>query len=219
MDMLRHQLCIIVITVVLVLLRVCESGSLALDCRQDTGKGCGRTPVTKPQGEEDVTVITPPENAEEHRDNCTNDEYFTQGCLNGGKCFVVVIDSIRLLNCHCPSDYIGKRCELFDFQPGGQEEGKDRIATAGVAVLTVAGVLFVTVLIFIAIWRKRYLRKKSSEKAKDKEKLHDQDPMRSNGSPSYFPQVRGEGWTSTGRQSPIPEAIPLTTMVNEKSSS
>ncbi|XP_060064140.1 pro-neuregulin-2, membrane-bound isoform-like [Ylistrum balloti] len=145
-------------------------------------EGCGRTPVTKPQGEEDVTVVTPTEDTELHRDNCTDQEVNTQGCLQGGTCFAVVIDSIRVLNCQCPDNYIGTRCELFDFHPDSQGENKDRIATAGVAVLTVAGVLFVTVLIFIGVWRKRYLRKKRSENEKDKEKL--QDPLKSNGSPS-----------------------------------
>lgn len=183
-------------------------------------EGCGRTPVTKPQGEEVIDVVTtevPPEDTEHHRQNCTSDEVIQQGCLQGGTCFVVIIEQNRETNCQCPSTHIGKRCELFDFNPGGQEEGKDRsIATAGVAALTVAGVLFATIIILIVIWRKRYLKKKRTENDKDREKL--KGPMNSNGSQSYFPQVRGEGWPT--RHSHIPaEAIPLTTIVNENNSS
>ncbi|XP_033740264.1 uncharacterized protein LOC117327415 isoform X1 [Pecten maximus] len=214
--MYGHKMVLLIMLLTL-LTPYCESSSLSVDCVLGQGKGCGRTPVTKPQGdEEEVTVTVPTENAEHHRDNCTEDEVNQQGCLNDGICFVVIIDAIRILNCQCPGTHIGTRCELLDFQPGGQEEGKDRIATAGVAALTVAGVLFVTILIFIVIWRKRYLRKKE-QNGNDKEKL--QDTVKSNGSPSYFPQVRGEGLSSTARHNQVPEAVPLTTMENEHNSS
>ncbi|XP_069125240.1 uncharacterized protein [Argopecten irradians] len=214
--MMYNYIVILVFVVLAGLVLDCTSTSVSVDCVLGKGKGCGRTPVTKPQGEEVIDVVTtevPPEDTEHHRQNCTSDEVIQQGCLQGGTCFVVIIEQNRETNCQCPSTHIGKRCELFDFNPGGQEEGKDRsIATAGVAALTVAGVLFATIIILIVIWRKRYLKKKRTENDKDREKL--KGPMNSNGSQS----VRGEGWPT--RHSHIPaEAIPLTTIVNENNSS
>lgn len=135
-------------------------------------EGCGRTP-TRPNPP--TTTLSPltdnstlPEN---HRLPCTANETIERDCLNGGTCFATFVE-YRLLQCQCPKRYVGDKCQMID--PTiifGIEDDEDKVTKAGLAAGITALILFLTVLIFILIWHKRYKRRREREKAEKAEQL------------------------------------------------
>lgn len=131
--------------------------------------GCGRTPATpRPTTAAPVTTTSFVSN----RKPCTQNETVSQGCLNGGTCFVMEFEEgHRTTHCYCKENYIGKTCFYIDptliFQRSLWER-EDHVKAAAIAASVVGIVLFVTVIVCILVLRKRYIRRKAQEKEKEK---------------------------------------------------
>ncbi|XP_052685976.1 pro-neuregulin-3, membrane-bound isoform-like isoform X1 [Crassostrea angulata] len=128
--------------------------------------GCGRTPATpRPTTAAPVTTTSFVSN----RKPCTQNETVSQGCLNGGTCFVMEFEEgHRTTHCYCKENYIGKTCFYIDPTLIFQREREDHVKAAAIAASVVGIVLFVTVIVCILVLRKRYIRRKAQEKEKEK---------------------------------------------------
>lgn len=168
-------------------------------------EGCGRTPATPAP-----PVVTTPSYVnttipENHRLVCNENETQKTACLHGGSCQATILDDYRTISCACPKKYIGDRCQMIDPTIIFGMENEERVTKAGLAVGITALVLFLTVLIFIIIWHRRYRKRRSrekEEKVKEQERALLQKPDLSNG--NYKPSVN-----SRNRDS-YRETIPLT---------
>lgn len=126
--------------------------------------GCGRTPATpRPTTAAPVTTTSFVSN----RKPCTENETLSQGCLNGGTCFVMEFEEgHRTTHCYCKENYIGKTCFYIDPTLIFQREREDHVKAAAIAASVVGIVLFVTVIVCILVLRKRYIRRKAQENEK-----------------------------------------------------
>ncbi|KAL5018313.1 hypothetical protein ScPMuIL_004035 [Solemya velum] len=130
-------------------------------------EACGRTPATPrptaPPGSAFTTPLpTTPTPRPTHRVNCTASEIASRACLNGGICFVVVLDNKRTASCHCTGMFIGDRCQELTpdiFWPSTKDSG--RIATASIAGSIVLLIIVTVVVVVCIVYH--YRKKKRSE--------------------------------------------------------
>lgn len=94
---------------------------------------------------------------------CTTVESKTVRCYNGGKCYAVIINTQKTIECHCPEGFAGKGCnEKFIPHDGGPVS-----ADLLVSVLVVGVVIIVLAIVAFLIWhiflRKRFLAQNSEQ--------------------------------------------------------
>lgn len=123
-------------------------------------EGCGRVPAT-PAPTPTPTPTEPTVNGSLRGLQCNGEETNRTACLNGGTCFVFVIQEVRETSCHCTKEYRGKRCEELNIEVIVPSQDPDQIARAGITASIV--VLIVIVIVFIAVaivyYRKRKRRR------------------------------------------------------------
>ncbi|KAJ8318527.1 hypothetical protein KUTeg_003618 [Tegillarca granosa] len=146
----------------------------------NTTVGCGRFPATPPPTTTTAETPTTDSGVNTLHLPCTEAEENATACRYGGECFVLEIGGIRSAQCKCPRGYLPPRCNELDPNVFWNDyQRPDRVASAGIAASVVAVVLFVTVLVCIVIWRRRYLRKKNSkptQNGKNGSLMNDQMP-------------------------------------------
>ena len=54
---------------------------------------------------------------------CTPKEAQDKGCMHGGTCFAIDTGNGRSINCHCTSEFVGRRCETQAVDPDLLESG------------------------------------------------------------------------------------------------
>ncbi|XP_041363871.1 uncharacterized protein LOC121379359 isoform X2 [Gigantopelta aegis] len=112
---------------------------------------CGRQPA-KPNPTEYPPLIT--STLATHRLKCNAAETEKKGCLNDGKCFVVLLGN-RTTSCECPEMYIGDRCE--EISPDIFVRKGD-VMVGGIAGGVSALIIVIAIIIYAVIIIKRRRR-------------------------------------------------------------
>ncbi|XP_026491202.1 pro-epidermal growth factor-like [Nymphalis io] len=88
-------------------------------------------------------------------------DYSEYYCLNGGKCFTVVISDSPIYNCECQSGYVGPRCEFKDLDDSYMLTSRQlMMETASIAGgATVA--VFLAILVCFGAWVRLHRRGKA----------------------------------------------------------
>lgn len=142
---------------------------LALQCFVDA---CGRKPArptatttTTSQATTEVTTIYT-----ERWLNCSSEEIQKTGCLNGGRCFAMLLGGTRVSACQCPASYTGRRCQEINYLPefpdyqGNSPSGltysprsNNRLRTAGIAagISSLLLILVFGVCVFVIFIRRK----------------------------------------------------------------
>lgn len=126
---------------------------LALQCFVDA---CGRKPArptatttTTSQATTEVTTIYT-----ERWLNCSSEEIQKTGCLNGGRCFAMLLGGTRVSACQCPASYTGRRCQEINYLPA---RSNNRLRTAGIAagISSLLLILVFGVCVFVIFIRRK----------------------------------------------------------------
>ncbi|CAE1282271.1 unnamed protein product [Acanthosepion pharaonis] len=125
----------------------------ALQCFVDA---CGRKPArptatttTTTQATTEVTTIYT-----ERWLNCSSEEIQKTGCLNGGRCFAMLLGGTRVSACQCPASYTGRRCQEINYLPA---RSNNRLRTAGIAagISSLLLILVFGVCVFVIFIRRK----------------------------------------------------------------
>lgn len=125
-------------------------------CIKGSKNACGRKPArptatttTTTQATTEVTTIYT-----ERWLNCSSEEIQKTGCLNGGRCFAMLLGGTRVSACQCPASYTGRRCQEINYLPA---RSNNRLRTAGIAagISSLLLILVFGVCVFVIFIRRK----------------------------------------------------------------